>query len=83
MVFSGASAWENYKLYIDGALKTNYTLTNPTSTIGGGNNLIITGANGGATNNSYSIIRIYNRALNSGEVLLNYNAMKQRFGITS
>ena len=81
MMFSGSGNWSNYKLYIDTNLITNYNIPNPTSSIGGGNNLIITGCAGGqpSLDNSYSTIRIYNLILSDSQIKQNYNATKGRF----
>jgi hypothetical protein len=82
MVFSGSNNWSNYKLYIDTNLITDYEIPNPT-TIGGGNNLFITGASGSQPllNNSYSIIKIYNLVLSLNDIQKNYNSFRARFGV--
>jgi len=84
MVFSGAaSGWTQYRLYIDTVLYTIYNIPNAVDStkLAGGNFLYFPGANGGAINNSYSIVRSYNRALSDIEILQNYNATKGRFGL--
>jgi hypothetical protein len=83
MVFSGNNNWSNYKLYIDKILVTNWDFPNPTNTIGGGNNLFLTGASGSqpSLDNSYSVVRIYNSALGLTDLEKNYEAHKGRFGL--
>lgn len=83
MVFSGSNNWSNYKLYIDKNLITNYTIPNPTSSIGGGSNVVITGATGSQStlDNSYSVVKIYHSALAISDIQQNYNALKGRFGL--
>jgi hypothetical protein len=83
MVLSGNNNWSNYKLYIDKLLVTNWDFTNPTNSIGGGNNLLLTGAAGSqpSLDNSYSVVRIYNSALSAENIEKNYDAHKGRFGL--
>jgi hypothetical protein len=78
-VFSGSIGWDNYKLYIDGVLQQNQNLSPTVTTIAGGNNVVITGAAGGATNNTYAVLRVYNRGFTQNDVLYNYNVLKGRF----
>jgi len=86
MNFSGSSGkWNTYNLYIDSVLWStiNFGATPfPSSSIGGGNILAMTGANGGSARNSYSVLKVYNRTLSITEITKNYNALKTRFGLT-
>jgi len=86
MNFSGSSGkWDTYNLYIDSVLWStiNFGATPfPSSSIGGGNILAMTGAAGGSARNSYSVLKVYNRTLSITEIAQNYNALKTRFGLT-
>jgi hypothetical protein len=85
MVFDGATKWDRYNLYIDKVPQFSYNFVGssfPSSSIAGGNNIYITGAAGGATNNDYAILRTYNYAMNLQDIINNYNNTKGRFGLT-
>lgn len=83
--FSGSlGKWNTYNLYIDKILRStiNFTIPFPSSSIGPSNIINAPGAGGGVANNSYAILRYYNRTLSTTEILQNYNAMKGRFNLT-
>lgn len=83
--FSGTSnKWNKYDLYVDTNFiySINFSTPFPSSSIAGGNNLVIPGAAGGSANNSYGMVRCYSKTLTSTEILQNYNATKSRFNLT-
>jgi hypothetical protein len=70
------------KVYINGVLENTYTRSNVSQTPG---NLFI-GSSGGVNeffNGTLGNVRLYNKELNSTEILQNYNAQKTRFGLTA
>lgn len=70
------------KLYINGILNAQ-TTKGQTSTILGLNNVTIgsSSISGEHFNGSIADIKIYDRALSASEVLQNFNATRQRFGV--
>ena len=86
MVFDGTQTGNSNRLkgYINGILQTlTYSGTIP-STTGTLNTNLIIGAylpNNNWSNGNIAQTLIYNRSLNSSEVLQNYNATRSRFGI--
>ena len=84
--YNGVSG--TYDMYVNGVLDTSSNTSSPTA--GGGSTwvagtsipIIGTWYNGSFDyNGKVSNVKIYNRALSSGEVLQNYNALKGRFGL--
>ena len=84
MVFDGATKWDRYNLYIDTVLQSTYNFVGssfPSASIAGGNNIYVTGASGGLTNNNYAILRTYDYAMSRENIITNYNNTKGRFGL--
>lgn len=71
----------NIKLYVNGVLLSTQSAS---GTIGTGGNFRISGYWNGNENwyGNIGVVRIYNKALTSNEVIQNYNATKQRFNLT-
>lgn len=67
-------------LYINGVLDSTYT-DQKMGPLGSGTNIACYGAAGNLLSGKIAQALIYNRSLNAGEVLLNYNNQKSRFGL--
>lgn len=80
-VFSGTGGWQTYQLYIDKILQTTINLSSTVTSISGGNILGFPLGGGGAYNNSYSSLKVYNKSLSLKEITQNYDAMRGRFGL--
>jgi hypothetical protein len=71
----------NPKIYINGVLDASSSQTLTTAASYFGNDVGRLGANSQYFNGRISQVQIYNRALNSSEVLQNFNATRARFGV--
>ena len=73
------------KLYVNGILKNSDSATGTIATSNGGMSIGIYGGynsgRGYAYNGDIAIVRVYNKVLLASEVLNNYNALKNRFGL--
>jgi hypothetical protein len=81
-LFSAVRNSTNLKLYLNGVLQTESTITLSSRTSFGSIRIGNTDGNGFQRyNGKIAVSRIYNRALTAIEVLQNYNAQKGRFGL--
>jgi len=71
----------NIKMYINGVLQITSTNTNNPTSSAGGINLMKRWDLGEYWGGYLNTVKIYNRALDSGEILQNYNASKGRYGL--
>jgi hypothetical protein len=71
----------NIKMYINGVLQRTSANTNASTSSAGGINLMKRWDLGDYWGGYLSTVKIYNRALDSGEILQNYNASKGRYGL--
>lgn len=73
------------KLYVNGILKNSDSQTGTIATNNGGMSIGVYGGYSGSRsyyyNGDIAIVRIYNKELLASEVLNNYNALKNRFGL--
>jgi len=73
------------KLYVNGILKNSDSATGTITTNNGGMSIGVYGGYSGSRsyyyNGDIAIVRVYNKVLLASEVLNNYNALKNRFGL--
>ncbi len=73
------------KLYVNGTLKNSDSQTGTIATNNGGMSIGAYGGYAGSRgyyyNGDIAIVRVYNKELSASEVLINYNALKGRFGL--
>lgn len=73
------------KLYVNGILKNSDSATGTIATNNGGMSIGVYGGYSGGRSYWYTgdiaIVRVYNKVLTPAEVLNNYNALKNRFGL--
>jgi hypothetical protein len=73
------------KLYVNGILKNSDNATGTIATNNGGMSIGVYGGYNGSRgyyyNGDIAIIRVYSKELSASEVLINYNALKGRFGL--
>jgi len=72
-------------LYINGILKNSDSQTGTIATNNGGISIGVYGGYNGSRgyyyNGDIAIVKVYNKALSGTEILINYNALKGRFGL--
>jgi hypothetical protein len=73
------------KLYVNGILKNSDSATGTITTNNGGMSIGVYGGYSGSRsyyyNGDIAIVRVYNKVLLASEVLNNYDALKNRFGL--
>lgn len=78
-----AGKWSGANLYVDKVLYNNINFSqgfpSGSLTINGGDKMYFDYSNGGAMNNDYGCIRVYNRTLSPAEIEQNYNVGKGKY----
>ena len=79
-MWDGTTTTNGAKMYLDGSLYAQATSTG--TSFATGDNIFIGGNRSGFMfDGPIAVVRFYNKSLSADEVSINYNALKERFGL--